>query len=284
MTYELTGADTMAAREHTGNLSYGPLTQRDEDFLAGVKWAKGGSAAPTQEQLNDMLRAMTPEQLAACEAKMLRAWAKFERAVAQPADWSDLPRDLYVTSVRRVDAVVWEASMCSVPMAVGPEVRYVRAAAPPNVAGLIAELNGWQETPGISDDARRKLYLMREAATALATLAADVRRLRDAILSARWRLAKGRSLWNGPCHECDAVLGDALKVGDHPISEAAEARIAALEAREIAPAESGMCGACDSPFLPAECPHRTNALSTVGGVVPCRPAWTRAALAPEPRR
>lgn len=46
------------------------------------------------------------------------------------------------------------------------------------------------------------------------------------------------------------------------------------KARELMPTESGMCGACRAPFLPAECPHRTNALSTVGGVVPCRPAWT----------
>jgi hypothetical protein len=36
------------------------------------------------------------------------------------------------------------------------------------------------------------------------------RRLRSAIVEARRRLAKGRGLWNGPCHECDGVLADAL--------------------------------------------------------------------------
>ena len=41
-------------------------------------------------------------------------------------------------------------------------------------------------------------------------LAEDNRRLRSAIDDARKRLAKGRALWNGPCHECDAVLSAAL--------------------------------------------------------------------------
>ena len=43
---------------------------------------------------------------------------------------------------------------------------------------------------------------------------AEIRRLRDAILSARWRLAKGRFMWNGPCHECDGVLQEALMIHD----------------------------------------------------------------------
>jgi hypothetical protein len=34
--------------------------------------------------------------------------------------------------------------------------------------------------------------------------------LLTAIREARRRLAKGRPLWNGPCHECDAVLVAAL--------------------------------------------------------------------------
>lgn len=32
----------------------------------------------------------------------------------------------------------------------------------------------------------------------------------DVIAEARRRLAKGRPLWNGPCHECDAVLRAGL--------------------------------------------------------------------------
>lgn len=38
----------------------------------------------------------------------------------------------------------------------------------------------------------------------------DLDSLRAAIVDARTRLAKGRALWNGPCHECDAVLSNAL--------------------------------------------------------------------------
>jgi hypothetical protein len=37
-------------------------------------------------------------------------------------------------------------------------------------------------------------------------------RMRAAVVEARRRLAKGRALWNGPCHECDAVLAEALSV------------------------------------------------------------------------
>lgn len=38
----------------------------------------------------------------------------------------------------------------------------------------------------------------------------EIRRLRDCIVAARWQLAKGRGLWNGPCHQCDAVLHKGL--------------------------------------------------------------------------
>lgn len=41
---------------------------------------------------------------------------------------SVLPRDMYVISATRDSGgIVCEATMCSVPMALGPEVRYVRA-------------------------------------------------------------------------------------------------------------------------------------------------------------
>lgn len=39
----------------------------------------------------------------------------------------------------------------------------------------------------------------------------NARRMREAIVEARRRLAKGRALWNGPCHECDGVLDQALR-------------------------------------------------------------------------
>lgn len=47
--------------------------------------------------------------------------------VEHPADWSELPKDLFVTSVKRIDNIIWEATVCNVPMAIGPEVHYVRA-------------------------------------------------------------------------------------------------------------------------------------------------------------
>jgi hypothetical protein len=43
------------------------------------------------------------------------------------ADWSRLPRDLYVTSVK-TDGIVFDVKCCSVPMAIGPEVRYTQTA------------------------------------------------------------------------------------------------------------------------------------------------------------
>ncbi len=59
------------------------------------------------------------------------------------ADWSGLP-DVYVTSVNLIDGVAWEITACSVPMAIGPEVRLVRAdlfaAANARIAELEAQL------------------------------------------------------------------------------------------------------------------------------------------------
>ena len=49
------------------------------------------------------------------------------RVTVKPlADWSDLPRDLYVIEARQHDIGV-DVIMCSVPMVTMPEVRYVRA-------------------------------------------------------------------------------------------------------------------------------------------------------------
>lgn len=41
--------------------------------------------------------------------------------------WGDLPKSLYVTSANVHRNVVFDVAMCSVPMALVPEVRYVRA-------------------------------------------------------------------------------------------------------------------------------------------------------------
>jgi hypothetical protein len=43
------------------------------------------------------------------------------------ADWSTLPKDIYVIGAQRVDAVGFDVQCCSVPMITVPEVRYVRA-------------------------------------------------------------------------------------------------------------------------------------------------------------
>jgi hypothetical protein len=43
------------------------------------------------------------------------------------ADLSSLPNDIYVVSAK-TDGIVYDVSCCSVPMAIGPEVRYSLAA------------------------------------------------------------------------------------------------------------------------------------------------------------
>jgi hypothetical protein len=61
---------------------------------------------------------------------------------------------------------------------------------------LIAELAGWAETEGMSDDGRRKIYLMREAAAELTHLkssqAEHDRKIRDDALetAARWHIER----------------------------------------------------------------------------------------------
>lgn len=49
---------------------------------------------------------------------------------------------------------------------------------------LIAELRGWHEIEGMSDDARRKLWLMRKAADAIERLQTAVINLEDEVSEA----------------------------------------------------------------------------------------------------
>lgn len=42
------------------------------------------------------------------------------------ADWSNLPKDIYVIGARG-DGIAFDVSCCSVPMVAAPEVRYTRA-------------------------------------------------------------------------------------------------------------------------------------------------------------
>lgn len=72
----------------------------------------------------------------------------------------------------------------------------------------------------------------------------EIRRLRDCIVSARWRLAKGRALWNGPCHECDAALERGL-IGSDIRERASDAELLVLNANDlpmILPSYDGTAG------------------------------------------
>jgi hypothetical protein len=55
-----------------------------------------------------------------------------------------------------------------------------------------------------------KLYLELANVVPSDCLSSRELALLTTIEEARKRLAKGRALWNGPCHECDAVLAKAL--------------------------------------------------------------------------
>lgn len=57
--------------------------------------------------------------------------------IIEGSDWSDLPNVMFITSVRCVNSVVYEANVCSVPMAIGPEVSYVRIDAIPGLADVL---------------------------------------------------------------------------------------------------------------------------------------------------
>ena len=62
----------------------------------------------------------------------------FSKATPRPdlSDWSSLPADIFVTNAKG-DGIAFDVSCCSVPMALVPEVRYVRADI---AAARIAEL------------------------------------------------------------------------------------------------------------------------------------------------
>jgi hypothetical protein len=75
------------------------------------------------------------------------------------------------------------------------------------------------------------------AAQRAAEAAGEIRRLRDAIVSARWRLAKGRALWNGPCHQCDAALERGL-TGKDIRDQASNLELAALGAPTPPPGDA----------------------------------------------
>jgi hypothetical protein len=74
--------------------------------------------------------ATTQEFLLAAAALRLAAQADVPQSpgtMKEMADWSSLPRFLYVVSVKS-DGIVFDVQCCSVPMAIGAEVRYSLAA------------------------------------------------------------------------------------------------------------------------------------------------------------
>lgn len=87
------------------------------------------------------------------------------------ADWSSLPRVMYITSVRCIDGVVYEASTASVPMAIAPEVAYVSLTTIPGLADVLdgkAVIVPVTATQEMADAAFRHMILrnsMRESLT-----------------------------------------------------------------------------------------------------------------------
>ena len=84
---------------------------------------KHASDAYLSQMAPDLARALLD---ARAELARLRAYAQVEPSWNNMTDWSNLP-DVYVTNVKCQDGIVWRIEACSVPMAIGPEVRLVLA-------------------------------------------------------------------------------------------------------------------------------------------------------------
>lgn len=127
--------------ELMGNL---PLQYFDGPDYCTVKDATGGDFALTvqPELLKEMEAALTasapgeplawysptdsaqPFELHSLASSRPDAGGDVREALA---DWSDLPKDIYVIGAQRVNAVGYDVQCCSVPMVTVPEIRYVRA-------------------------------------------------------------------------------------------------------------------------------------------------------------
>lgn len=84
---------------------------------------------------------------------------------------------------------------------------------------------------GNADEREASARLIVAAVNERDALREEIRRLRDALLAARWRLSKGKPLWNGPCHECDAALLKGL-TGVNVRSLASDREVAEMDAGE----------------------------------------------------
>jgi hypothetical protein len=58
------------------------------------------------------------------------------------SDWNTLPKDLYVVSAETPDGVVIDVRMCSVPMVVAPEVRYIQASSITALRAALEKIEG----------------------------------------------------------------------------------------------------------------------------------------------
>jgi hypothetical protein len=65
------------------------------------------------------------------------------------------------------------------------------------------------ETDATTKASIEKWEMLRRAQSPIG-VAKRIRELEAGIIEARRCLAKGRALWNGPCHECDGVLAALL--------------------------------------------------------------------------
>jgi hypothetical protein len=94
-----------------------------------AQWLRAAKAALDGDMRDIRLRVQLEEASpVAIVTSSLAQQPSAEAASAEAmADWSDLPRNMFVTSARKIDPIFWEATVCQVPMAIGPEVMYVRS-------------------------------------------------------------------------------------------------------------------------------------------------------------
>jgi hypothetical protein len=113
---------------------------RDDAMREIVRLAAQPPAAPVEKAGVMQAAANAAEKVAGWSpskreyAERVMGGTPFSAGTAELSDWSRLPRDLYVTSVKSIDGIVFDVQCCSVPMAIGPEVRYTQVAAQPQEA------------------------------------------------------------------------------------------------------------------------------------------------------
>jgi hypothetical protein len=123
--YPATGGDAVAG---DGEAATAP--QSIETLLSAWRMdARQLEEAAEQEDISDeehTLNKYIAKQIRDCIEQLERAQWDVSAATGRKslADWSGLPRDLYVTEVKSDDGIVFDVHCCSVPMAIGPEVRY----------------------------------------------------------------------------------------------------------------------------------------------------------------